>query len=516
MRSFRNPILSILLITTAALAAEKVDEAVISKIKTEGFQNSQVMEILSYLTDVYGPRLLATPAYREAAEWAASEMTKWGVENVRLENFATDLRGWEALSFSVEMIEPRYTPLLAWPRAWTSGTDGEITGVPVVIASIAELDSLQKYKGTLAGKIVLVGSGAPSTVRFESFTRRFTDDELSTAAQQIEPVPEQTIGFVADRNVVDSMQLWETDKQKRVVVQQFLIEEGVAALISASTFAHGILHVDGTYLAKKDDIKSLPSFVIANEHFSRLLRMLKKGVQPKLKLHLRTQFYENPEYAVNVLAELPGTDRKLAKQLVLIGGHFDSWHAGTGATDNAAGCAVMMEAIRILKMTGLSMRRTVRIGLWGGEEQGYYGSRGYIAKHVGDIQTGEKGAEQELISAYFNFDNGSGKIRGIYLMGNEAVRPVFKALLQPFAYLNANTLTIQNTNFTDHEIFDVLNVPAFQFIQDPLNYMTVTHHTNMDVYDYVIEDDLKQSAVLVAALVYHVANRDAMLPRKGR
>ncbi len=502
-----------LMFIATSFAQEKVDQQIIARIKQEGFQRSQVMQTLSYLTDIYGPRLLGTPGYREAAEWARDQLTEWGLEEARLEWFGEEFRGWEAQSFSVEMIEPRYTPLLAWPKAWVSGTDGDISGVPVLLEE-TDIESLQDYAGKLQGKIVLLGRGEPTAPGFEPLSTRLSNEILAEAEQNIDPTPEDPIGYMVPEPVTERMADDDLEHEEDTRWHQFFIDEGVAVLLEPSDFDHGILHVDGTYFTKKEEIKPVPYFVVANEHYSRLIRMLDKGAPPTLKVELQAQFYENPEFNVNVLAELPGEDDKLREQIVMLGAHFDSWHAGTGAVDNAAGSAVVMEAVRILTAIDAHLARTVRVGLWGGEEQGYLGSAAYVKRHVGDIFTGEKKEEQSKISAYFNYDNGSGKIRGIYLQGNEAVRPIFAAYLEPFQYLGASTLAIQNASWTDHEQFDALNVPAFQFIQDPINYMTVTHHTNLDLYEYVIEDDLKQSAVILASIVYHVANRDGMLPRK--
>jgi len=500
-------------------AQENVDHTVIGRIKEEGFQHSQVMETVSWLSDVYGPRLFASPGYLEAAEWAKKEMGKWGLQNVSLDTLDGNFRGWSVQSFSMEMLEPKYTRIVSYPKAWTSSTDGEVSGTPIILSvesrdGIPLLDSLQKFHGKLTGKIVFVDIGKKVKPSFEAFTTRFPSEELMNAEQQIDTVPEDYIGLLNKLNLKEQLTEDEEYVQRWRRVDQFFIDEAAAALVMASDFTHGILHVDGTYYAEIGDIKPLPTFIISNEQFNRILRMKDKGITPIVKLHLKTKFYEEKKYQVNVLAELPGSDKKLKQEIVMIGAHFDSWHSGTGATDNAVGAAVTMEVMRILKAVEAKPRRTIRICLWSGEEQAYYGSMDYVGKYVGDVLTGEHKSEQSKISAYFNLDNGSGKIRGIYLQGNESVRHIFVQLLAPFAYLSANTLTSQNTVWTDHTIFDSMNIPAFQFIQDPLNTMTITHHTNMDVYEYVIEDDLKQNAVIIASLVYHIATRNEMLPRK--
>jgi Zn-dependent M28 family amino/carboxypeptidase len=259
--------------------------------------------------------------------------------------------------------------------------------------------------------------------------------------------------------------------------------------------------------------ESAPTFVLAREHFNRLARLVEKGVRPRIRLSSTAAFHEGVT-GKNVVAEIAGTDPRLKDEVVLVGGHFDSWHSGTGATDNAAGSAVMMEAMRILRAIGAKPRRTIRIGLWGGEEQGYWGSKYHVETHYASLETMELKPGHGKLAGYFNLDNGTGKIRGVYLQGNEAARPIFERLLEPFAYLGASTITTENTSGTDHLLFDAAGLPGFQFIQDPIEYETLTHHTNMDVYDHVRPEDLEQAAVVVATVAYLTAMRDEKLPRK--
>jgi len=509
-------------ISTTSFAQEKVDHLVISRIKEEGFQRSQVMETLSWLSDIYGPRLFASPDYLKAAEWAKGQLEKYGLQNVRLDPLDGDFRGWSAESFSIEMIEPKYTPIFAFPKPYTSSTDGEITGDPFIMKlmlknGVSVLDSLQKFHGKLKGKIIFWDRGIkPVAPNFKATATRFTDEQLMKAGQQIDPIPKEYLTRVSKKNVAEGITEWSEKDMKSEKITQFLIDEGVSAVVIASNFTNGVLHVDSydILFPRVGQIKAVPTFVISSEQFSRIIRMKSKGINPVLKLHLNTSFYEEKKYAVNIFGEIRGTDKRLSNETVMIGAHFDTWTAGTGATDNGAGSAVLMEVMRILKTVGLKTKRTIRIALWAGEEQAYYGSRDYVEKKVGEISSGKLKAVPERISGYFNIDHGSGKIRGIYLQGNESVRQIFAALLEPFAYLGVGTLTTQNISGTDHVVFDRLNVPAFQFIQDPLNYWSVTHHTNLDVYEYAIEDDLKKNAVVIASLVYHVAMRDEMLPRK--
>lgn len=515
-------LMSLSLLSSLLFAQEKVDRQIISRIKEEGFQHSKVMETLSWLSDVYGPRLFASPGYREAAEWAKGQLEKYGVQNVRLEQLDRNFRGWSAESFSIEMIEPRYKPIFTFPKPYTLSTDGEVIGDPFIMKlklehSAPNLDSLQNFHGKLKGKIVFWDRGVkPVSPNFLATATRFTDEQLAKAGQQIDPIPQEYLVGISKKSLTERLAEWHATDLKLEKMTRFFINEGVQAVVIASIYKHGILRVDNYDLPfpRVGQIKGVPTFVISNEQFSRIIRMKRKGINPVLKLHLNTTFYEEKKYAVNIIAEIPGSDDRLRNEIVLIGAHFDTWSAGTGATDNGAGSAVVMEVIRILKTLGLKPRRTIRIALWAGEEQEYYGSRDYVEKRVGYISSAKLKTEPERISGYFNLDGGSGQIRGIYLQGNEALRPVFEELLHPFSYLGAGTLAIQNKTSTDHVIFDHLNVPAFQFIQDPLNYHTVTHHTNLDVYDYALEDDLKKNAVIVASLIYHVAMRDEMLPRK--
>ena len=285
-------------------------------------------------------------------------------------------------------------------------------------------------------------------------------------------------------------------------------------MLEPSRRKYGIVRVHRGGSFKINEDPGIPSLVVAAEHYNRIVRLLKKDIPVKLAIQIETKFHEEDSLGYNIIAEIPGTDRKLKKELVMLGAHFDSWHAGTGTTDNAAGCAVVMEAVRILKAIGVKPRRTIRIALWGGEEQGLLGSRGYVEKHFAERKTMTLKPAHALLSAYFNLDNGTGKIRGIYLQGNDAVRPIFEAWLRPFHDLGATTVTIRNTGGTDHLSFDAVGLPGFQFIQDPIDYSTRTHHTNMDVYDHALKSDLMQASVIMASFVYHAAMRDEKLPRK--
>ncbi len=513
--NIKRLLLVILLLSNVVLSQEQIDESVVTRIKNEVQQNSRIMETLSYLTDIYGPRLMGTPEYREAAEWVESRLKSWGIEEVKLESIDHGQRGWRAESFSLEMIKPHYMPLIGYPQAWCRGTKRTITGKPIVTGNIFSMDTLQMYGGKLKNKIVLIDKHKTTQPHFEPFATRLTPEELKAAAQDTNINPEQPLNkWETKKTLRDRMTSWNSRDELELALQKKLIEEQPAVLIQPSSRDHSIVRVDDIYFGSDQKIEPVPSFVIAAEHFSRLIRMIDKGVVPTLKIHLKTCYFRNPDYNVNVIAEIPGSDNILKSEIILIGAHLDSWHAGNGATDNAVSCAVLMDVLHLFKELNLQTRRTIRLALWAGEEVSYHGSMGYINEHLGDLSSGVMKPDHEQISVYLNLDNGAGAIRGIFLQGNENARTLFTTLLAPFKEMSATTVALQRTTYTDHEPFDAMGIPAFQFIQDPLNYMTVTHHTNMDVFDYVIEDDVKQNAVIIASLVYHLANRKEMVPRK--
>lgn len=487
-----------------AIAQELLDQQAIAKIKTESFQNSKVMDTLSYLTDVYGPRLSGSPGLKVASEWAVKRLAEWGIPNARLEPWGTLGRGWSVRKVSVEMVTPQYSPLIAYPKAWTPGTKGLVRGKPIVVNVRSKAD-FEQYRGKLKGAIVMNGKPSVTSLNFEADTKRMTDTELSKLSQDINP------GGESYQQEEESWKKWLVEQDE---ITRFFHDEGIIALIEPSEHTNGVVDVTTqSYNINNPDV-TFPALVMAREQYGRIMRILDKNLPVELEINVQTQFHEEDTTGYNVIAEIPGSDPKLRDEVVMLGGHFDSWHGATGATDNACSCAVMMEVMRILKASQLQPRRTIRLALWSGEELDYFGSLGYVKKHFGDPSTMKLLPEHEKLSAYFNLDNGAGKIRGIYLQGNEAVRPIFEAYLEPFRYLGATTLTTQNTGGTDHMPFDGLGLPGFQFIQDPLAYETRTHHTNLDVYEAVTEDDLKQSAAVIASIVYHTAQRPERLPRK--
>ena len=525
----------------------------IQRIKDEGMNRSQVMQTLSYLSDVIGPRLTASPGMKRANNWTRDQLTKWGLQNAHLEAWGPFGRGWSLKRFSAQVTEPTAFPVIAYPKAWSPGLAAPLTSEVVYIDAKTEAD-LEKYKGKLNGKIVLTAPIRDVAAHFDAQGTRLNEKDLLTLADAPEPRPGGNRG---NFNNAAFRALFEFTNAKL----RFFQTEGVALLIDPSRGDGGTIFVQSAAAPQpprdpnattapprptpwdKNSPKITPQVVLAVEHYNRIARMLQAGESVKMTVDLDVAWQDADPMAYNTIAEIPGTDLK--DEIVMLGGHMDSWHSGTGATDNAAGVSVAMEAVRIIQALGLKPRRTIRIALWTGEEQGLLGSRAYVAEHFGSLPnpatsaapaTGTpstsgngngngngngstapaviKKAEYEKLSGYFNLDNGTGKIRGVYLQGNEGVRSLFRQWLAPFRDMGASTLSIANTGGTDHLAFDAIGLPGFQFIQDEIEYDTRTHHSNQDVFDRIQGDDMKQAATIMAAFVYQTAMRDEKLPRK--
>ena len=437
------------------------------------------------------------------------------------------------------MVEPRYSLLDAWPLAWSQGTNGTLTGEPVLapLAAVSALKAeedlekyIEKWKGKLKGKVVLISQPFNNIVESESKAafHRYTETELQELASAPVPVEKMKIDAANLEIPEDAEQrmrfftsltpsLMDEFRQKREELSrkrtQFFLDEGVLALIQDDQRARdGLVFSEaaGPYNPKGNIAVS--SFIVTSEHYNRIARLLEKKAKVELAVTLKARASEADVDSYNVIAEIPGGSKK--DEIVMLGAHFDSWHSGTGATDNGAGSAVMMEVVRILKALDLKMDRTVRIALWSGEEQGLLGSKAYVKEHFGDPKTMKLTSAHASLSGYFNLDNGSGKIRGVYLQNNDAMRPMFAEWLAPFHDLGVSAITIRNTGGTDHLSFDAVGLPGFQFIQDPLDYSTVTHHSSMDVYDHAVAGDLMQASAVIASVVYEAAMRKDMLPRK--
>jgi carboxypeptidase Q len=486
-----------------ARAQEAVDPAVVARIKTEAFQHSQVLETATMLSDVFGPRLAGSPEYRAAATWARDRMSGWGLV-AALEPWGRRRPGWQVDRYGVEMTSPRYLRLNAVPKAWSPSTTGVVSGTPVLVNVRSEADFAQ-YRGRLRGMIVMNGGLEAPSDRFAPLAHRMSDAELDSLARVADPGSPRTYWEDFDE--------WVESLKTRRAVAEFFHAEGVAAVLEPSRTFEGIRV--GAYNAYDTDASGYPpAFIVAREHYDQVVRLLQHERPVRLELSLSSHAVRDDSTGYNVVAELAGTDPRLKAQVVMAGGHLDSWTAGTGATDNAAGCAVAMEALRILKAIGAQPRRTIRIAMWDGEEQeDYFGSMGYVKRHFGDPATMALKPEHALLSAYYNYDTGTGRIRAVSLQGDEAARPFVEAFLAPWRYLGAATVTAANTGSTDHMPFSAVGLPAFNLVQDPLDYETRTHHTSLDVADYLVEDDLKQSAAVLASLLYSTANMAERMPR---
>jgi carboxypeptidase Q len=488
------------------LGQENVDLEMMYKIRKEALANSKIQELSHLLTDYIGPRLSGSTNLRNARALTAETFQNWGLSNIKIDPYGEFGRGWNVKKSYLSMEVPYYASLIAYPKAWTNGTQGEINS-EVVLLKIDKESDLDKYKGQLSGKIVMVPMATVLNPAFEAEARRLSDEDLEKMlALNINPNSNRA------RNDAQLQQL----RDQRLLEQkisQFLINEGVALRLTGTRGSFGtVFHTRaGSY--SKDKIPTLPEMEVATEHFGRIQRLIEGGKTVNLTAEVQVEWLDDDYQGYNVLAEIPGTDKNLKSELVIIGAHLDSWHAGTGANDNAAGVVVMMEAIRILKALNIQPKRTIRIALWGEEEQGLFGSRGYVQKYVADRQTQERKAEWNKISAYYNLDNGSGKIRGIYLEGNDQLKSIFESWFQPFHDLGAKTITLRNTGSTDHVAFDAVGVPGFQFIQDPIDYGK-GYHTNMDLYERMQQNDMTQAAIIIAAMVYNTSQRIDKLPRK--
>jgi len=506
----------------ATVNEEKIDLDLITKLRDEAMNRSKAQEIMGVLTDEIGPRLTGSPALRKAGDWTRSKMSEWGLQNIHSESFAPFGRGWTLEKTTLRMVVPSQVDLYAIPKAWTPGTDGLQRG-KLVIAKIAAEEDLAKWKGKLAGAIVMLDDPLPIKPRVKADAHRYSHDELGELSKiDFDPAPSRR----------GDMQTYVKRFMFAKKLRAFLMEEKVLATLNVTRGEDGTIFVQDGGSYKKGELTGPPNLVVATETYNRLYRLVEKKKTVELEIDVKATFNdEDPEAAINVLAEITGTDKK--DEIVMLGAHLDSWHGGTGATDNAAGVAMAMEAMRLLKASGFKPRRTIRIALWGGEEQGLLGSRAYVNKWVASRPEPTDPKELELpsfarkptgplsikpmhgkISAYFNLDNGGGKIRGIYAENNAALKPIFDAWLAPFHDVGATTTTLRSTGSTDHVSFDRVGVPGFQFIQDDMDYFSRTHHSSVDVYDKVQKSDLTQASMVLASFVAHAANRNDMLPRK--
>lgn len=501
-----NKILSsviFLLLINFVFAQEKVDLDMMQKIRKEANSNSQIPMIAHNLTDVCGPRLTNSPGYNRALDWVTQICKEWGLANAGREAWGEFGKGWQNETGTLALKIPYYQDIIAYPVPWCKSTKKAIRRELIMLDGL-DSGTIAKAGASLKGKIVMIKPGGTSIPdAFKPFASRYGDSSLDN-------LPEK---YVVTRQQMESYLPFIKSEYN---TKLYLEKMGAAALVlSGRNNIDGTVFVDGGAGYAKGYQATLPEMKISREEYLKLMRLIKDNKKVELEMNVQNSFYSDDLTGYNVVAEIPGTDPTLKSQVVMLGGHLDSWAGGTGATDNAAGCIVALEVMRILKTLGIQPRRTIRIALWGGEEQGLYGSFGYVKKHFGDPANMQLLPEQANISAYYNLDNGSGKIRGIYTQGNTAVRDIFKAWLAPFADLGAaGGVTLSNTGSTDHISFDAVGIPGFQFIQDPLEYETRTHHSNMDTYDHLSIPDLQQAAIIMAAFVYNTAMRNDMIPRK--
>lgn len=512
MKHFQKLCLLFFLLPFLAIAQnENIDLNIMNKIRQEGLQNSKVMDIAFHLTDANGPRVTNSPGYFKAANYAKDQLTAWGLKNAMLDPWGDFGKGWELEKSYIAMTAPWYKSLEAYPKVWTGGTNG-LKHAEVILITAKDSAGLDAYRGKLAGKIIITDKDDKYKLSFEPDAHRYTDAELDSMANETIK-PTDTAALNKRREAF--MKQFRSQRSMQNTLKEMAIKEGALAVFTSSPRSHdGTIFVQQAGPYKLTDPENFLDIALQYEDYMTIVRLLRNNIPVNIDMEVATKFFTKDTKGYNVIAEIPGTDPTLKDEVVMLGGHLDSWQGGTGATDNAAGSLVMMEAVRILKTIGVQPRRTIRIALWSGEEEGLLGSRGYVKKTFADPNNMKLLPAHEKLSVYFNLDNGTGKIRGVYLQGNEAVKNIFQQWLAPFNDLGAKTLTISNTGGTDHLSFDAVGLPGFQFIQDPIEYDTRTHHSNMDVYDHLQEDDLKQAATIVAAFVYDAAMRNEKIPRK--
>jgi hypothetical protein len=520
-----------------ATQREDLDIETILRIRDEGLNRSQVMDHLSWLADVYGPRLTGSPQIEQAKDWTMAKFEEWGLENIHEERFAFG-QGWEVVRFNAHMVEPQVMPIIGYPRSWSSSTDG-VVNAEVTYVTIETVADLDKYRGQLEGKIVLMQPIRRVEMLEGDLVLRMTPELKEEASRT--PVGTAARGGRGGggrggrggRGGGGGADAGDPNRWlSRNEISDFLLEENAAVLIDrgsdsttpagGSNLSWATQRTDGGTIfpgggGPRDDNAGnvVPSATIAVEHYNRMMRILEKGIPVEMEVDIQTRFHPESEVSpngFNIIAEIPGTD--LADEIVMIGGHFDSTHGSVGATDNATGVSAMMETMRIFKELGIQPRRTVRIGLWGAEEQGLIGSRVYVTEHFASRDMSEIKPDYDNFSTYFNIDNGTGRIQGVWLQGNLAVKPIFEQWMTMLDDLGMDTLGPRSVGGTDHGSFDAVGLPGFQFMQDRLEYNARTHHSNMDFYDRVQAEDMIQMATIVAVFTYNAAMRDEKLPRK--
>ncbi len=515
---FLSFVLSFLCFITAfgqsSVKIEKPDMIAVNQIIAEGMSNSKVMQHAFYLTDVSGPRLTNSPGYQRASEWAVKELKKWGITNARLESWGEFGKSWQLDKSYIAMTAPYYRPLIAFPKTWTKGTNG-LQSAELMVVDVADSGKLDELKTQMKGKIVILGRDDVYKHTFRADATRYSDEELNKMAGYEMPASQRSDDTAAQRRQRQDFSRRMSAFTMAGKVKAAAEKAGAVAVLTMSMGHDGTIFAQGPSTRgaqHKDSADAFTEMVVSMEDYLSFCRLAKAGIPVQLEMDIKTTISKQVVDGFNVIAEIPGTDPKLKDEVVMLGAHLDSWQSSTGATDNAAGSAAMMEVMRIIKQLGLKPKRTIRLALWSGEEQGLYGSNGYVKNTFG--QAGTLKPAHEKFQCYFNIDNGTGKIRGIYAQGNTAAAPIFREWMTPFKNLGASIVTLENTGGTDHLSFDRIGLPGFQFVQDPIEYDTRTHHTNMDSYDHLIGDDLKQISTIVASFVYNAAMMEGKFPRK--
>jgi carboxypeptidase Q len=502
-----------------ARSEEPVDLMMVHRIKAEAFENSKVMDHLFYLADVHGPRLAGSPGYQAAGDWVVKRLKEYGLTNVHQESWGPFGRGWDYSYYSGHMIEPRYQPLIGFPLAWTPGTDGAVQGQAIYAPMTTDAD-LDKFKGKLKGRIVLTMRSKDIAMVMQPLGHRLTDEELLARTEVQDP--SRLANPFRPANAAAAPQTPEERERAtkfRNKLNQFLKDEGALVVLQFGHNGDGgtVFAAAGGSRDTKDPVPP-PMVAVTPEHYNRIVRLLQHDIPVKLEFDIRARFIETPVDSFNVIGEIEGSGLH-KDEIVMLGAHLDSWHGGTGATDNGTGSSVAIEAVRILKALNLKMDRTIRVAFWGGEEEGLLGSQAYVKEHFADRETMQPKPEYFKLSAYFNDDTGTGRFRGISVQGNDQIKPIFEAWLKPFHDLGATTVTgatalsNRRPGGTDHTSFDYVGLPGFGFMQDPMEYNTRTHHSNMDVYDRVQPGDMMQASAIMAAFVYNTATREQMISR---
>ncbi len=515
-------------------AVETLDLETIGRIRDEGFHHSHIMEYASGLFDGIGPRLTGSPDFEKAEQWCLDQLRRMGASNVHAESWGEFGMGWQQIGTSAQLTAPSTGTILAQATPWSPATAGEVTAEVIAVPPLKEEKDFDKWKGKLAGKIILYGDAPKINPDPANLLEHYDQAKLDHFRSY--PLD----GDQGDTHVLpNDPALWEGRFKEIAFLEKvghFFADEHAIAVLRPGGFG-GVIHDDtnssfGWFVYRPEHKQAIPSAVIASEAFGRMHRLVSHDVAVTVRLNIATKFYGDHETGSNVIGEIPGTDTALKDQTVMLGGHLDSWIAGTGATDDGAGDIIALEAMRILRALNIQPRRTIRVGLWGGEEQGIFGSGGYVSSHFATRSFSTKPEEQVVpefirqetgaltlkpehakLDAYFNADNGTGKFLGIFTEGNTAVTHIFQQWVAPIEDLGFTTVSSRNTGSTDHVPFDQVGLPGFQFIQDPRDYSTRSHHTNQDTYERLSESDLKQAAVIMAIFVYNTAQRDAMLPR---